>query len=98
MIAVGACSQPIFQPVTENVLPADEGLVLVDLVGDDEHVVPAGEFGDELELGSGEDLAGRVVRRVEQDQLRPLAECGGQLIRIEGEVRPAQHDSAASRS
>ena len=50
-----------------------EDEVLVDLVGDGEEVVLDAELGDQLELGAREDLAGRVVRRVEQQQ----AGCAG---------------------
>ena len=86
----GPVAQPIFQPVKENVLPAEEIVtvrsrhpgqrrerdvlaaveheVLVDLVGDGEQVALAAVRGDQLQLGAVEDLAGRVVRRVEQDQ------------------------------
>ena len=45
--------------------------VLVHLVGDDDEVVFDGEVGDQGQLVGVEDLAGRVVRGVEQDQLRP---------------------------
>ena len=85
--SAGPVTQPTFQPVTENVLPADEIVtvrsrhagqggqrhvlavedqVLVDLVGDRDQVVLDAHGGDRLELGPGEDLAGRVVRGVEQ--------------------------------
>lgn len=47
---------------------AVEDQVLVDLVGDDQQVAFDGERGDGRQFLAGEDLAGRVVRGVEEDQ------------------------------
>ncbi len=51
-----------------DVLGAVEDQVLVDLVGDHPRVVLARQRADQLELGAAEDLAGGVVRGVEQHQ------------------------------
>ena len=60
--------------------------VLVDLVGDREDVVPLAQLGDDLELAARENLAGRVVRAVEDDRLGPRREGARQAIGIEREV------------
>ena len=71
--------------------------VLVDLVRDGQHVPPAAQRGDGLELAAAEDLAGRVVRRVDDDRPRPRAERGGQRLRIERPVGRMQRDVAGRR-
>ena len=47
---------------------AFEEEVLVDLVGEDEAVVPPRTLGDRFEFAAIEDAAGRVVRRVDEDR------------------------------
>ena len=64
-------------------LGAGEHQVLVHLVGDDQHVVPLSDLGDELQLGPGEHLAGRVVGRVEQDQLGACGDSCSELVTVE---------------
>ena len=61
--------------------------VLVDLIGEGEEVVLAAQVGDRRELVAAEDLAGRVVRRVEDDRPRAGRDRGAQLVGIEGPVR-----------
>ena len=69
--------------------------VLVDLVGDGDHVVLAAQLGDQRQLLAGEDLAGGVVRRVEQQDLRVRGERGPKLVGVEGPIRrPEGHDPA----
>ena len=80
-----------------HVLGVVEDEVLVDLVGDDPGVVLARERRDELELGPGEDLAGRVVRRVEQHEPGPRREGGPQRRLVDREVGEAEHRRAAGR-
>ena len=62
---------------------AGEHEVLVDLVGDDDQVVVDGQLGDLRQLAGVEHLAGRVVRRVEQDQPGARPDGGAQLGRVE---------------
>ena len=57
-VAIGMCARAVVEDV------------LVDLVGDREDVVLAGTGRDDLELGAREDLARRVVRRVDDDGAR----------------------------
>ena len=57
--------------------------VFVDLVGDRDDVPLVAEVGDRLKLFAGKDLAGRIVRRVDDDRLGVRVEGGGQLIGIE---------------
>ena len=66
--------------------------VLVDLVGDRDHVPLPAERGDLLELLAGEDGAGRVVRVAEDDGLGPVVEGGGQLVGVEGPAGGADRD------
>ena len=72
--------------------------VLVDLVGDREHVPLLAELRDELQLCPGEDLACRVVRRVDDDGARPIVERRGQLLLVERPVRLAQPHEAGHRA
>ena len=64
---------------------------VVHLVGDRDHIVLLAERGDPRQLGPREDFAGRVVRRVEDDDLRLLRERGGEL-------RPGRTTSPAARA
>src|SRR6185436_21189901 len=50
-----------------DVAGAGEDQLAVDLVGDGDDVVLAAQLGDQIQLGGGEDLAGGVVRGVEDD-------------------------------
>ena len=61
--------------------------VLVDVVGEREQVVLQAQVRDELELVAAEDLAGRVVRRVDDDRPGPRRHGGPQLIGIDRPVR-----------
>ena len=64
--------------------------VLVDLVGDRERAPLLAQTGDELQLFAREDLAGRVVRRVDDDR--------GSCSRTRPPVRPASKDQSALTS
>ena len=68
------------------------GNVLVDLIRDRSRVPFAAERADRFELLSGEHLAGRVVRRIDDDGLRAGVERRGQLVGIERPVWLAQRD------
>ena len=68
--------------------------VLVDVVGEDERVVLVARAGDQLELGAVEHLAGRVVRRVEDDGPRARPEGGAQLVGVDAPVRLVQRHVA----
>ncbi len=57
--------------------------MLVHLVGHHEQIVLDRQLGDERQLVAREHLAGRVVRRVQQDQLRPLRDRAAQLVGVE---------------
>ena len=54
--------------------------------------------GDQLELGPREHLAGRVVRRVDDDRSGPRAECRAQLVRVDRPVRFVERDVARDRA
>ena len=58
----------------------------VDLVGQDHEVVLAGDVGDLLEVLARRDAAGRVGRRVDDDELGPRRDQRRQLVRVEAEV------------
>ncbi len=60
--------------------------VLVHLVGDHDEVVLDRDVGDHGQLVGIEDLAGRVVRRVEHDQLRARRHGAAQRVGIEAEA------------
>ena len=62
--------------------------VLVDLVGDGEHVPLLAEPRDDAQFLAREDLAGRVVRRVDDDRARAVRE----------RRAPARRDRTASRA
>ena len=72
--------------------------VLVDVVGEGERVELDAQAGDQIELGAREHLAGRVVRRVDDDRPGPRAECRAQLVRIDRPVRFVQRDVARDRA
>ena len=66
--------------------------VLVYLVGDHESIDLLRQAGDELELGTGEDAAGRIGRIAEDQRLGFLRKGSPQLVRIECEGRgPQRH-------
>ena len=73
-----------------------EDEVLVDLVGHHDHVVLDRQVGDHLQLVAGEHGAGRVVRGVEQDQLRRVGDRRAQLVEVGPEVGRPQGDRAAT--
>ncbi len=81
-----------------------EDKVLVDLVGDDEQVVLDGQSGDGFELGSREDLAAWVRRRVEDDAARSRGNGGSKSVDVErptglGELnRGCVHAQGAQRA
>ncbi len=58
----------------------------VGLVGEDHDVVLHGDLGDRLEVLHGEHRAGRVVRRVDDDELGLFGDERGKLSRIEAEL------------
>ncbi len=62
-----------------------EGEAFVDLVGDGEGVVLETEGGDEVEFIASEDLAGRVVRGVDEDGTGARGEGAAEVVGIEGE-------------
>ncbi len=66
--------------------------VFVDLVGDDERVVALAQLGDQLQLDTGENLAGRIVRCVDDDSADTIGEGCAQLGLVNAPVRPAQRD------
>jgi hypothetical protein len=63
--------------------------VLVDLVGDGDRVVLTAQRRDELQLFAREDLAGRVVRRVDDDRLGLRRERRAKLLLLDLELRAA---------
>src|SRR6266545_7716908 len=65
---------------------------IIHFVGDRQHIVLLAELGDQLQLGARVDLAGRVVRRVDKDQLWPSLERGAQLGWVEPPRRPTTDD------
>ena len=68
--------------------------VLVHLVGHRDEVVLDAELRDHLELGAREHLAGRVVRRVQQQHARARRDRARELVGIEGVLGCAQlHDA-----
>lgn len=78
-----------------------EDEVLVDLVGDDQEIVLAGEAGDLGELLVGQDGAGGVVRSVEQDQAGVVGDGVAQFVQVEAvgaglRVRAQGHRDAAA--
>ncbi len=68
--------------------------VLVYLIGDHEGVVPLAQLRDQGQLLDREDLAGRVVRRVDDDRTGAVGERGTQLGLVERPVRFPQTDEA----
>ena len=62
-----------------------EGEVLVDLVGDDQGVVPGGLLDDRLQGAHPQHQPGGVVRGVHQHQAGALRECGPQLRLVDVE-------------
>jgi hypothetical protein len=62
------------------VLDTVEREVLVHLVRDDDQVVLECDVGDELELLAAEDLARRIVRCVDEQQLRLRRDRRAQLV------------------
>ena len=68
--------------------------VLVDVIGEGDDVVGVAEPGDHLELGAREDLAGRVVRRVDDDPPRSRREGVAELVGIDPPVRLVERDVA----
>src|SRR4029077_14686858 len=76
-----------------EVLPAIHE-VLIDLVRDRERAVLDAQLGDKLKLGSREDLAGRVVGRVDDDGSGLAAERAPQLVRVERPIRSTQRHIA----
>ena len=58
----------------------------IDLVGDDEHVMPDRDLGDALEIAAREDAAGGIVRRVEDQQLGTAMNLRLELVEIEPEA------------
>ena len=67
-------------------VPAGVDEMLVDLVRQADGVVLFAEVGDQLQLFLRVDLAGRVVRRVDDDRPGALCEGSAQLVRIERPV------------
>ena len=61
--------------------------VLVDFVGDRQNVPLLAEPGDDFEFLRDENLAGRIVRRIDNDGFGLVVECRGQFRFIERPVR-----------
>ena len=82
-----------------HVLVAVVDDVLVDLVGDRQHVPLLAEPGDELQLVPGEDLPGRVVRRIDDDGARVVVERRRELLlrRTSSRARAAARSAARRR-
>ena len=72
-----------------------EGQVLVDLVGDHDEVVAAGDVRDGVELGLVEHAPGRVVRAVQQDHPGAVGDGGLELVGVEAVVGCAQGHRAS---
>ncbi len=70
--------------------PVDE--VLVDLIGDGDRAVLETQVGDRLQLRRGVDLAGRVVRGVDDDGPRLRVERVPQLVWVKAPIGCAQRD------
>ena len=58
----------------------------VDLVGDDREIVPDRELRDRFEIGSRQHAARRILRRVEDDELRLRRDRARESIEIEPEA------------
>ena len=61
--------------------------VLVDVVGEGERIELDAQRGDQVEFVAAVDLAGRVVRRVDDDRPGPRPERSAQLVGIDRPVR-----------
>ena len=72
--------------------------VLVDLVGEREQVVLQADRGDQLQLVAAEDLAGRVVGRVDDDRPRPGPDRGAQLVGVDRPVGLVERHVARHRA
>jgi hypothetical protein len=79
------------------VLPLEDD-VLVDLVGDRDQVVLDARVGDQLELRAREDLARRVVRRVEQQDPRPPRDRRLQRLGVDRPARWGERDGPPPRA
>ena len=75
-----------------DVLRAIEDDVLVDLVRHRDGVVVGTEIGDQFEFLAAEDFPRRIVRRVQDQDLRAVREGGLQLLLIHGPIRPFHPD------
>ena len=58
----------------------------VDLVGQDDEVVADRDLGDGPDVVPGQDRAGRVMRAVDDDHLRPRRDETGDLVHVHPEV------------
>ena len=115
----GPTAHPTFHPVSENVFPSDDKVmvrlphpgqrgdgdvlafehqVLVHLVGDDDGVVGLGHRCHQLQLGTVEDAAHRVVWGVENDHPGVGADDAGQVGLVEAERRRAQRHVSCGRT
>ncbi len=74
-----------------------EDQMFIDLVGDDDEVVFLRELGDDAQLASRVDLAGRIVRSIEQDHLRAAGDRGPEPVGVESPLVAValQRDGAA---
>ena len=77
---------------------AVEHQMLVDLVGNDHEVVLDSEAGYGLHLASVEHLAGWVVRRVDQQQLRLRGDRRSQFVEVEAVVGRSKRDGPRHRA
>lgn len=66
--------------------------VLVDLVGEQQHIGRRDDLGQPAHVVRVPDRAGRVVRRVEHDQARARRDGGGQLVERNAVVGRLQRD------
>ena len=81
-----------------DVSGAVEHQVLVDLVGDHQQVVLDGQTGHPGQFVSIKDLAGWVMRRVEEDHSGRGTDRRDQVLRIEGVVRCVEGDDPTPTS
>ena len=77
---------------------AVEHQVLVDLVGDHQQVVLDGQTGHPGQFVSIKDLAGWVMRRVQEDHPGRGTNRRDQVVRVEGVVRCVESDDPTPTS
>ena len=66
--------------------------LLIDFIADDEDITFAAQSGDELEFVAGKDLAGRIVRRVQQEHAGIRRNRPFKRLTVERPIRRRQSD------